>query len=233
MGLTRDDLENDSLRAALEQTQHGLPLLSRDAFEASLKTILAARTPDADVWVFAYGSLIWNPLLQTIASKPATLHGFHRRYCLWSRAGRGTPEQPGLMLGLDNGGSCRGVAFCIAAGVAEHELRLLWRREMVMGSYVPRWVNVRLNESDRDSDGDFGDETVRAIAFVVNHSHPHYAGKLQVDTMVEAISGACGRLGPCADYLVNTVAGLDQHGIHDRALAHLHRLVVEACNKKR
>jgi glutathione-specific gamma-glutamylcyclotransferase len=221
MALTRDDLENDALRAALEQTPQGLPLLSREAFEASLQGILAERTRGANVWVFGYGSLIWNPLVHTIDRKPATLYGFHRRYCLWSRAGRGTPEQPGLMLGLDNGGSCRGVALCIAADIAEHELRLLWRREMVMGSYVPRWVKLRM-----------GKRVVRAIAFVINHAHPHYTGRLRMDTMVDAIANACGRFGPCADYLVNTVAGLDEHGIHDRALAQLHRLVTEACKKR-
>jgi cation transport protein ChaC len=228
MALTRDDLENDALRVAFEQSQSSLPMLSRDAFDASLKAILAARTPGADVWVFAYGSLIWNPLMRTIASRPATLHGFHRRYCLWSRAGRGTPELPGLMLGLDNGGSCRGIALCVAADQAEHELKLLWRREMLTGSYAPRWVNVKVT----DESGEADETSVRALAFVVNHAHPHYTGKLHTDTMVEAISGACGRLGPCADYLTNTVASLDEHGIRDRALAHLHNLVVKACSKK-
>lgn len=226
MALTRMDLENDALRAAFEQSQSSLPMLSQDAFDASLGAILAQRTAGADVWVFAYGSLIWNPLLKTIASKPATLHGFHRRYCLWSRAGRGTPEQPGLMLGLDNGGSCRGIALCIAAEHAEHELKLLWRREMLTGSYAPRWVNVRVGDEPA------GNESVRALAFVVNHAHPHYTGKLRTDTMVQAIAGACGRLGPCADYLTNTVASLDQHGIEDRALKRLHELVVAACSKK-
>lgn len=221
MSLTRSDLENDSVRAALEESKHPHPLLSREAFNASLQGMLAARKPGADVWVFAYGSLIWNPLLQTAERRPATLHGFHRRYCLWSRAGRGTPEQPGLMLGLDFGGTCRGVGLRIAADMAEHELKLLWRREMVMGSYAPRWVNLKI-----------GKRSVRAIAFVVNHAHSHYAGKLRVETIVKTIAGACGRFGPCSDYLANTVAGLREHGIHDRSLAHLQRLVTEACAKK-
>jgi cation transport protein ChaC len=222
MPLTRDDLENDTLRAAFEYTRDGLPLLSRDAFDASLEAILETRTPEADVWIFAYGSLIWNPLLDTVERTPATLHGFHRRYCLWSRAGRGTPEQPGLMLGLDYGGSCRGLALRIAASVAGHELKLLWRREMIMGSYAPRWVDLRI-----------ADATVRALAFVVNHGHPHYAGKLPEETMVKTIAGACGKLGPCADYLENTVTGLAAHGIHDPALDHLHQQVLEAREKQK
>ena len=221
MSLTRADLENDALRVALEESSLGHPPLSRSDFDASLKDILAARTPNDDVWVFAYGSLIWNPLLHTIERKPATLHGFHRRYCLWSRLGRGTPEQPGLMLGLDFGGSCRGVALRIAADLAQEELKLLWRREMVMGSYAPRWVKVRI-----------GNRTVRAIAFVVNRGHPHYTGRLRMETMVQAIAGACGRFGPCVDYLLKTVTGLEEHGIHDRSLTELRHLVVEARRKK-
>jgi glutathione-specific gamma-glutamylcyclotransferase len=220
MSLTRHDLESDAMRVALEQSQ--LPLLSKDAFDASLEAILTTRTPNEDAWVFAYGSLIWNPLIHTTERVPAVLHGYHRRYCLWSRAGRGTPEQPGLMLGLDYGGSCRGVALRVAAEVADYELKLLWRREMIMGSYAPRWVKVRT-----------GKKTVRAIAFVVNHEHPHYAGKLREETVVKTIACACGRLGPCADYLQNTVAGLAAHGIYDRALSHLDKLVTAVCNKKK
>ncbi len=221
MSLTRNDLENDALRAAYEASPQPLPLLSRDAFDASLAAILVARPPGADVWVFACGSLIWNPLIHTVERRPATLHGFHRRYCLWSRAGRGTPEQPGLMLGLDYGGSCRGVALRIAAKFAKHELKLLWRREMLLGSYVPRWVKLRA-----------GNHQVRAIAFVVNHKHPHYAGKLSEEIMAKSIAGARGRFGPCVDYLQNTVAGLAAHGIHDRALARLQRMVERTRRKK-
>jgi glutathione-specific gamma-glutamylcyclotransferase len=222
MSLTRDDLENDALRAAVEQAQQGLPIFPRDAFNASLKAILDSRTPGKDVWIFAYGSLIWNPLIHAVELKPATLHGFHRRYCLWSRVSRGTPQQPGLMLGLDFGGSCRGLALRIAADKAEHELKLLWRREMILGSYAPRWARLRL-----------GTRTVRALAFVVNHRHPHYAGKLLEETMVKTIASASGRLGPCADYLQNTLTGLADHGIHDRALKRLHRLVEQALAKRK
>jgi cation transport protein ChaC len=222
MSLTRDDLENDSLRAAIERSQGGLPLFSRAAFNASLNAMLHSCTRGADVWVFAYGSLIWNPLIHTVEREPVTLHGFHRRYCLWSRLGRGTPEYPGLMLGLDFGGSCRGVAMRVAAGVAEHELKLLWRREMVLGSYAPRWVSLHLRKG-----------TVRAIAFVVNHGHPHYAGKLGEDTMVKTITTARGHLGPCIDYLENTLTGLAAHGIHDRGLVRLHRLIEQSRGKRK
>jgi cation transport protein ChaC len=218
MSLTRSDLENDAVRAALERSADRLPVLARDAFDESLDAILAGRRRHADAWVFAYGSLIWNPLIHCAEHRLATLFGYHRGFCLWSHAGRGTPEQPGLMLGLDYGGSCRGVAFRIAADAVEHELTLLWRREMIIGSYAPRWVRLRM-----------GGRAARALAFVVNHEHPHYAGKLPESTMIAAIVRARGRFGPCADYLEQTVASLEAHGIHDRSLAHLHRLVVAAC----
>jgi cation transport protein ChaC len=218
MSLTRSDLENDAVRAALERSADRLPVLARDEFDASLDAILDGREDRADAWVFAYGSLIWNPLMHFSEQRLATLFGYHRGFCLWSRTGRGTPDQPGLMLGLDYGGCCRGVAFRIAADAVRHELTLLWRREMITGAYAPRWVKVRM-----------GGKTVRALAFVVNHRHPHYAGKLPVATMVEAIVHACGRFGPCAHYLEQTVASLEAHGIHDRSLAHLHRLVLASC----
>jgi cation transport protein ChaC len=218
MSLTRSDLENDALRAVLERSADRLPVLTRDAFDASLDAILAARRRNADAWVFAYGSLIWNPLMHFAEHRLATLFGYHRGFCLWSRTGRGTPGQPGLMLGLDFGGSCRGVAFRIAADAVKHELTLLWRREMITGAYAPRWVRVRM-----------GRKVVQALAFVVNHQHPHYAGKLQESTMVDAIVRARGHFGPCAHYLEQTVASLEAHGIHDHSLAHLHRLVVATC----
>ena len=222
MSLTRSDLENDAVRAALERSADRLPILARDAYDASLDAILAGRRGRGDAWVFAYGSLIWNPLMHYSEHCLATLHGYHRGFCLWSRTGRGTPEQPGLMLGLDYGGSCRGVAFRIAAGAVRHELTLLWRREMITGAYAPRWVRVRIHG-----------RATSALAFVVNHRHPYYAGKLPEATMVDAIVRAHGRFGPCAHYLEQTVAGLAAHGIHDRRLAHLYRLVSASCGQGR
>jgi len=140
--LTRLDLENNILRRALEQSPLAPHVLSEEALEASLQAALRSPHRQPDVWLFAYGSLVWNPVLDYEARSVVTVHGHHRSFCLWSRVNRGTPERPGLVLGLDRGGRCTGVAYRIPRQLAESELRLLWRREMLLGSYIPRWVHV-------------------------------------------------------------------------------------------
>jgi glutathione-specific gamma-glutamylcyclotransferase len=162
---------------------------------------------DSDVWIFAYGSLIWNPIFNFVEQRVGTIHGWHRRFCLWVPQGRGTPDNPGLVLGLDRGGSCRGIAYRIAATDVPSELLLLWRREMVVGCYIPRWVRVF-----------DGTQTLEAIAFVINRRHRAYAGNISLETTVNSIATASGQLGSCADYLMQTVNGLMAVGIKDKHL---------------
>jgi cation transport protein ChaC len=121
------------------------------------------------------------------------------------------------MLGLDTGGSCRGVLYTIAAADTASELEIVWRREMVTGAYRPCWVAARTAAGPRP-----------AIAFLINHAHERYAGRLADTAIVTAIATACGPLGACAEYLFNTTAHLDELGIVDRSLRRLSRLVREA-----
>lgn len=215
MGLTREDLENDVLRLSYEHVREHLPLVPQAEFDASLERILDGWRAGDDLWVFAYGSLIWNPLFRYVDHRLATIHGFHRSFCLRSRLGRGSVEKPGLMLGLDFGGCCNGMAFRIAAREVRHELKLVWRREMVAGSYAPRWVTARARG-----------HKLRAIAFVVNHAHVHYAGKLPRETIIRTLATAYGRFGSGADYLYQTVDCLAKHGIRDKYLSHLREQVM-------
>ena len=120
--------------------------LGRDAREARRRRLLARHAPGAAVWVFGYGSLMWNPAFYCDARRPALVYGYHRRFCLWMTMGRGKPDIPGLMLGLERGGSCRGVALKKAPQHVESETTILWRREMMTGIYEPRWVNVRTED---------------------------------------------------------------------------------------
>ena len=133
----------------------------------SLTSTLAAKPKGAGWWVFAYGSLLWNPLFPFAEARPAMLRGLHRRFCLYSMAARGTRDAPGLVLALDRGGACRGVVYRLPSPVAIDELHLLWRREMVTGSYQPKWVAVQA-----------ADRRMVALAFTIKHDHPQYAGKL-------------------------------------------------------
>ena len=163
--------------------------------------------------MFAYGSLLWNPLFPVAEMRPVMLGGLHRRFCLWSLASRGTRDCPGLVLGLDRGGACRGVAMRLPAPLAIDELHLLWRREMAVGSYHPRWVKV-----------DTGGREIVALAFVVRRKHPQYAGRLGLDVEADVLRNACGAFGTSLDYLERTRVALVAHGIVD---PYLERLATE------
>jgi cation transport protein ChaC len=169
--------------------------------------MLAGVEPDEDVWVFGYGSLMWNPAFRYLERRPALLYGWHRSFCLCTPLGRGSPEAPGLVLGLDRGGSCRGIAYRIAAEDRETELALVWQREMVADGYRPRWARVHCREG-----------SARAIVWVINRDGERYAGKLPVETVARTLARAVGRLGRNRDYLESTVAHLDELGIRERPL---------------
>ncbi|WP_454722306.1 MULTISPECIES: gamma-glutamylcyclotransferase [Cupriavidus] len=217
MAITRQDLETDRLRASLCSTPVASSLLPEAAFEGSLRATLDQR-PDTpalagDVWVFGYGSLIWNPMVVHTDRQLATVHGYHRGFYLYSRINRGTWDCPGLVLGLDRGGSCHGVAFRISHDMIEQEFRLLWRREMLTGAYHPRWLNVKLA----------GGAPQPALAFVMNRGHEAYAGRLPDEHVVACLRHAAGLYGPAREYLQQTLLGLATNGVDDPYLGRLWR----------
>jgi len=184
--------------------------LTDEALSASLNATLAARPKGAGWWVFAYGSLLWNPIFPIAESRTALLRGYHRRFCLWSLASRGMPDAPGLVLGLVPGGACRGVAYRLPAPAAIDELHLLWRREMVVGSYAPRWVRLA-------TEG----KPIVGLAFVVKRDHPQCATELALERQADVIATASGHLGSSRDYLERTRVALVSHGIVDPYLERL------------
>ena len=187
--------------------------LGDDEREASLGRILADWDRGDPVWVFGYGSLIWRPEFEFDRKVRGLVYGYHRSLCLWSRIYRGTPESPGLVLGLEPGGSVHGVAFRLPPSSAHAHLRALWKRELFTGSYLPRWLDVRPSADAHDR--------IRAIAFVMDRRAPGYAGELDRTTLLETVCTASGQNGSCADYLLSTVESLAAHQIHDRHLAKL------------
>lgn len=215
-------LQRDGVRQAVRDAGHGHLLLSDDALHASLSQTLAAREPGQPVWLFAYGSLIWNPTFHFAERAPARLHGYHRGFYLWSRLNRGTPEQPGLVLGLDRGGSCGGVAYRLDERMLGDELLLIWRREMIAGTYMPRWMQVV-----------HGGRRLRAIAFVVDRGKPWYAPRMSDEAAVRVIARARGHYGSCADYLLQTAQALRDHGIRDARLEALARRLHEVLDARR
>jgi len=212
--LTREQIASGEVRRRIVASGYPFPILSEAELDAALDATLSARNA-APVWVFGYGSLMWNPAFFYAERRTGLVHGYHRRFCLWTHAGRGTPDNPGLTLALDSGGSCHGVAFRLAEDQAETELGIVFKREMVSGAYAPRWVKVRTP-----------DGILRAVTFVINHDHDRYTGLLPEDRVAAVIASAAGPLGACAEYLHNTVEHLDALGIRDRPLCRLYDQVL-------
>jgi glutathione-specific gamma-glutamylcyclotransferase len=164
-----------------------------------------------DLWVFGYGSLMWRPGFDFAERQLGWLRGYHRALCIYSHVHRGTPERPGLVLGLDRGGSCRGVAFRVEAGNAEATTAYLRAREQVTAVYVERRVRVRLDDA----------REVEALTYVVDRRHVQYAGKLPLEKILEYVRAGVGQSGENPAYVLNTHRHLAELSLRDPVLAHL------------
>jgi cation transport protein ChaC len=172
----------------------------------------------ADLWVFGYGSLIWQPGFEFAETRHAVLEGYRRAFCMTSIHYRGTPEAPGLVLALDRAehGRCDGVAYRVPESEAAGVLAYLRARELVSYAYDEARLMVRL---------DGGVDEVEAVTYVTNRTHPQYRGDLSLEDQAAIIARAVGPRGPNADYLRNTVAGLEALGLQDPDLHRLAELV--------
>lgn len=160
-------------------------------------------------WVFGYGSLMWKPGFEFISQAHARIRGLHRSLCVYSLHHRGTEELPGLVLGLDRGGSCIGVAFQIAPAKWEATLAYLREREQVSQVYLEVVRSVEILEERRK---------VEAVVFIVDRNHPQYAGKLSHTDLMKHVRQGEGKMGHCRDYVMNTLEHLRQMDIYDRTL---------------
>jgi cation transport protein ChaC len=176
--------------------------------EASRAGVLARK--GQDLWIFAYGSLMWDPGVHVVEIRKAALAGFHRRFCLKSQIGRGSAERPALMAALDDGGSCHGLALRIPAPHVDAETDILWRREMLAGSYVPTFVAVETPQGG----------ITEAVAFVINRQSDRYV-QLDVDETARLIATGCGVRGTCLEYLENLAERLELLGLDDPAIRDL------------
>ena len=160
--------------------------------------------------MFGYGSLIYNPIIDYSQRAIASIYGYHRRFCLWTKIGRGSPNCPGLVLSLDRGGSCKGVAFQLNPQNAISELDLLWRREMMTMAYQPRLLFLHTDTGLK-----------RGLAFVSNPARLNYAPPMPFELTVRVVANAVGFYGPCRDYLYDTVKGIKARGICEHQLEKL------------
>jgi len=162
----------------------------------------------SDSWVFGYGSLIWRPGFAHVETRRARLHGYRRSLCVLSHVHRGTPERPGLVLGLDRGGSCIGLAFRVPGELRDEVVAYLRERELVTNVYLERELAVHLE----------GGAEVRALTYVVDRQHAQYAGRLGVAEAAARVCGAVGQAGRNEEYVGNTVEHLKALGIRDHWL---------------
>jgi len=169
-----------------------------------------------ELWIFGYGSLMWDPGFAYLEREAGLLRGYHRAFCIYSRRYRGTPERPGLVLGLQPGGSCRGIAYRVAPVRREEVFAYLHEREMTGNVYEQRAVPVELVGGER---------RVYAYAHITKCGHPQHTGPLELERIAELICQGHGTRGPCAEYLVNTVRHLDELGIKDGPMHELLRHV--------
>ncbi len=215
--LNRETLSNGTIRQmAMERDGPDTSILNDDELLASRRAII----PDdysQDVWVFAYGSLIWNPMIEFSEQAQGKIFGYHRRFCLRTKIGRGSPELPGLILGLDNGGACTGLVLRIDKSIITEELDLLWKREMINRSYTPRKVKFHANDGRK----------IEAITFVMNHESPSYVRDMPFKEKAYIIANAKGFIGTSLEYLDRTYDSLKALGIHDGYLERLKKLTAQ------
>jgi cation transport protein ChaC len=164
----------------------------------------------SDLWVFGYGSLMWHPGFGHVESQPALLRGAHRSLCVYSYVHRGTEDKPGLVLGLDSGGSCRGIAFRVKAASAETTVDYLRQREQVTMVYREAYRSIQLLDGTS--------RKVQAICFLVDRHHPQYAGRLPVSRQAELVRCGQGQSGENVEYVANTLSHLDEMGLGENAL---------------
>lgn len=184
--------------------------MDHDAREANRRGVLAGRM-GRDLWVFGYGSLIWDPAVEVAEYRYASLPGWRRRFCMKIEGGRGSFEQPGLMAALDEGGHCDGVVLRIPAALVDQETEFMWRREMFAGTYRPMFLDLTTPQGP-----------VEALVFLMDCGNRRYAPDIDEAEAARMIAIAEGRLGPNFEYLDSLVRHLDELGIEDSDMRRLH-----------
>ncbi|MGY3448332.1 cation transport protein ChaC [Bradyrhizobium sp. USDA 4353] len=179
----------------------------------SAMTLSPRDLPGGDLWVFGYGSLMWRPGFDFVEQVPARLIGEHRALCVYSFVHRGTPEKPGLVLGLDRGGACRGIAFRVTADKRDDTIAYLRAREQVTSVYREVTRSVWLENDAR--------ERVSALVYVVDRGHVQYAGRLSLQEQLRHVRQGHGQSGANRDYVISTVKAIEAQGFRD---TQLHRL---------
>ena len=215
--INRESVKKDQIREFFRKNGYKDFLLSDDDLLKSRRKFVPDESVfDKDVWIYGFGSLIWNPMVETCEKRNVKVYGFHRKFCLKTDIGRGSKQNPGLMLALKNGGCSSGVALKVRGCDAATELDLLWRREMITGAYIPTRVTGHTEKGKIDM-----------IAFVINKHHFSYENSLTEIETAKMIATAKGFVGTSKEYLENTIQGLKTLGMEDRYLNRVQNFIVE------
>ena len=209
--LTREALLNGEIERLVHDDQNNIERISDDQ-RATLVTQTLHALADSELWVFGYGSLIWNPALNFEEQRRCSINGFEKKFCFWTTLSRGSVECPGLMMGLVEGGSCNGVAFRIDASNAASELDVLFRREMSHYIYKPTWVEAQCVETKK---------TFKTLTFVVDKQSHRFVDNLSVKDTVRTLATAQGPLGRNCDYLFQLSEKMHELGFEESELKDL------------
>lgn len=216
--LTRALLERNGLAELIAKDAPGLALLTEPELEQSRRQVLVQR-PTGPVWLFAYGSLLWNPTVHAVETRRVRMRGWRRALSVSVTAGRGSEAEPGLVLGLEPGEGCEGLAMRLDETTLDQDLRLLWRREMITGAYTPHWLHVEEMS---------GEPLGLALTFTTNPASPHYAGLLDEIAILGRLARAKGSLGSSAEYVLRTCEALEELCLDDRDLRALKLKIASA-----
>jgi cation transport protein ChaC len=203
--LTKDNISKGHLGEKIKSISGSDKVLTTEELLQARRKIIPDKGIGEDIYIFAYGSLLWNPTVDYEDEFLAKVYGFHRSFCMKTNLGRGSFKNPGLMLGLDKGGSCRGSAFKLRNSEAIKNIDILFRREMVTGAYKPKLLKTILVNGRK----------VLSLAFTVDKKHKNYFQDKEIQTKAKMISNAHGFLGSCEEYFQNTLESLSELNIVD------------------
>lgn len=203
--LTKENISKGQLGDKIKSISGSDKVLTTKELLNARRNIIPDKGIGEDIYIFAYGSLLWNPTVDYEEECLAKIYGFHRSFCMKTKLGRGSFKKPGLMLGLDRGGSCRGSALKLKKSEAIKNIDILFRREMVTGAYKPKLLKTILEDGRK----------VMSLAFTVDKKHKNYFQNKAIRTKATMISNAHGFLGTCEEYFSNTLQSLSELNIVD------------------
>tara|TARA_Y100001970_G_scaffold286588_1_gene409099 strand:- start:3716 stop:4384 length:669 start_codon:yes stop_codon:yes gene_type:complete len=208
--MRRKEIIKGDFKWGLDKEVDLIRTMSKKDLSNSISRILKGHYLENGVWVFGYGSLMWNPDFDVKEKISGEVKGYQRSLCLKSMLYRGSPDYYGLVFGLDYGDSCQGMCFRIAPENLKKELLKLWEREMFAENYIPTWIKVKTKESN-----------ISALTFLINNKHENYVPNLGIEDIAQRVTKAKGKCGSCIDYVMNTIKHLHQSGLRDKYLEKL------------